>query len=154
MLWNQCHKIYFITWPLANSYINDQFKNMQRLFSRNVNFRLNTLLHGALQLSYSSLGSEGMSTGVFQHPHPFCFMESFDIDYIQIRYQSRLLQWVYHTVRCCFRCKGPKLAIIILVYMAMINIGLPIINQPVESSVIALSFGELRVVRCHFEFLQ
>ena len=49
-LGNQCDHDYFVVWPLANLYINDQSKNIHCLFSQNVNFRLNTLLHGALQL--------------------------------------------------------------------------------------------------------
>ena len=50
MLKNPCDQNNFIFWLLANSYIYDQYKNIQCLFSQNVNFRLNTLLRGALQL--------------------------------------------------------------------------------------------------------
>ena len=46
---NECDHHNFILWPLANPYINDQSKNIQILFSQNVDFRLNTMLHGALQ---------------------------------------------------------------------------------------------------------
>ena len=46
----QCEHDNIIIWPLANPYINDQFKNIHSLFSQNVDFRFNTLLHGALQM--------------------------------------------------------------------------------------------------------
>ena len=44
MLHKQCNHNDFIVWPPANPYMNDQFKNIQGLFSQNVYFRLNTLL--------------------------------------------------------------------------------------------------------------
>ena len=47
MLWNQCDHDNIIRWPLANPYINDHLKNIHRLFSQNVNSRLNTLLHNS-----------------------------------------------------------------------------------------------------------
>ena len=50
MLRNQYYHDNIIVWPFANPYINDQFQNTRCLFSQNVDFRLNTLLHGALQL--------------------------------------------------------------------------------------------------------
>ena len=50
MLQNQCDHNRSIIWPLANPDINDKFKNIQCLFSKNAHFRPNTLLHGALQL--------------------------------------------------------------------------------------------------------
>ena len=42
----------FILWSLADHYINDEFKNTQCLFSRKVNFMLNTILHGAFQVKF------------------------------------------------------------------------------------------------------
>ena len=51
MLENQCDYDNIIFWPLALFYINDHFKNIHCLISQNVNFRINTLLHGALQMS-------------------------------------------------------------------------------------------------------
>ena len=50
ILQNQCDHDNIILWPLANPYINAHLKDIHRLFSQNVNFTLNTLLHGALQL--------------------------------------------------------------------------------------------------------
>ena len=50
MLQNQCDHKRSIIWPLANPYINDQFKNLQCLFTQNPDFRLNTMLYGVLQL--------------------------------------------------------------------------------------------------------
>ena len=50
ILRNQHDHPYFILWLLANFYMNDQCKNIQWPFSQNTDFRLNTLLHGALQL--------------------------------------------------------------------------------------------------------
>ena len=50
MLQNQYGRYNIVVWPLANPVINEQFKNIQCLFSQRVDFRLNTLLHGALQL--------------------------------------------------------------------------------------------------------
>ena len=48
--------IIFILRRLASPYINDQRENIQCIFSQNVNFRLNTLLHGARQLlNYSTI---------------------------------------------------------------------------------------------------
>ena len=48
----QCDHNYLILWLLANPYtcIYDQSKKNQGPVSQNVNFRLNTLLHEALQL--------------------------------------------------------------------------------------------------------
>ena len=50
---------YFILWLLADPYIKiyDKSKITQCLVSQNVNFRLNTLLHGALQLIHTNLQS-------------------------------------------------------------------------------------------------
>ena len=50
-LGNQCDHNYIVDWPPANPCINDQFKNIKCCFSQNVNFRHNTLLHGALHIS-------------------------------------------------------------------------------------------------------
>ena len=50
ILRNQCyHDNFIILWPLANPYIHYRLKNIQ-FFSQNANFRLNTMLHGAIQL--------------------------------------------------------------------------------------------------------
>ena len=50
----QCDLSYFTMWPYANPYINEQLKKKQKTFIacflKNVNFRLNTLLHGALPI--------------------------------------------------------------------------------------------------------
>ena len=51
MLRNQCDHNYIVVWPLANPYINYQCNNIQCPLSQNVNFRLNTSLHGALRTS-------------------------------------------------------------------------------------------------------
>ena len=47
MLPNRCDHKSFL-WLHANPNTNDQYKNIHCRFSRNVNFRLNTVLHGAL----------------------------------------------------------------------------------------------------------
>ena len=64
MLRNECGHNNFIPWLLANPHINDQFKNILCLFSQNVNFRLNILLHGALQLIYRFYGK--IDTHIFK----------------------------------------------------------------------------------------
>ena len=53
VLRNQCDYDNIIHRPLANPYINDHFYNIHCLFSQNDNFRLNTLLHGGLQLYFA-----------------------------------------------------------------------------------------------------
>ena len=50
MLGNQCYHNNFIVWPLANPYINNQYEYMLCQFTQNVDFRLNTMLHGALHM--------------------------------------------------------------------------------------------------------
>ena len=57
---------YFFVWLLANPYINDQSKNIKCLVSQNVNFRLNTLLHGALQLPCKRLLTSGIDAMIEQ----------------------------------------------------------------------------------------
>ena len=52
MLRNQWDRDDIILLQLANPYMNYQFKHIHWLFSQNVNFRLNAMLHGALQLIY------------------------------------------------------------------------------------------------------
>ena len=52
MLPNQCDHNDFILWPLANLYMNDQFRNMQCPFSQKVNFRLNIMLHGIKKIYF------------------------------------------------------------------------------------------------------
>ena len=51
---NQCDNTSLILRQLANLYINYQFKNIQCRSTQNVDFRLNTMLHGALQLCLTS----------------------------------------------------------------------------------------------------
>ena len=50
VLRNQCDHENISHLLLANPYINDHSKNTHCLFSQNDYFRLNTLLHGSLQL--------------------------------------------------------------------------------------------------------
>ena len=87
ILQNPCHHNNIILWPLAKSYINDQYKNIQCCIARNHDFGLNTLLHGALQLLNTVLYTGDFLVGGVVWLCPFAIL----IQIVNVRFSWKYL---------------------------------------------------------------